>query len=405
MSHRPCTGCGETELPPKLCAGCKQAWYCSRECQRSCWVWHIFDCNPPRPINTADYLALAAIKDTFPDHPQTREDYGFNNVEPGQVHMLLGFYQGLLRLGDVKPLSLHKWRLEGTLVENIKREYERLWGRNNGAYYPWFLQNQHVLQKQSNEERSKREKAQLDPALHRTWTFIGKPSSTSIEEIRQWVQDLPNHLQQCFFLYHTVLSNSTPAPQDDIWVNFGYCACTHVHAEGQLRQAYAELIQSCNFDEFCTAYTSSSLFSLFQGHQIEMSRLSIIITGHDDPCIIDVLSGSPYRNKSVWNLKQYIVGKVIHGPDDMSIRPIRPVMADYGFEKCSTKEEHRLLFDLYRKYFDQETHTPLELHNACIQGRLFEFFVGIGFTLKPKKMAKRLLRNMYPLAVGGPSLG
>ncbi|KAJ3551422.1 hypothetical protein NP233_g13084 [Leucocoprinus birnbaumii] len=350
-------------------------------------------------------LDVLRFFDLFLGHPPTLEDFGFYIVEPGQEHMLLGLYTSLLRLGEVKPLSLHRWRLEGTLVENIKREYERLPGGNHGGYYHWFLQNQHVLSEQRSEDRDKRNREQLDASVLRTWTFIGKPSSASIEEVRQWVRVLPHHHRQCFSLYHFLLSGHIPVPQDDLWVNFGFCACPLFHAEAELGRAYSQLIQSCNFDDFCTAYTSSSLFSLFQAHQIEMSPLSVATAGYDDPSIIDVLSGSPYRNKSVWNLKQYIAGKAIHGPDDMSVRPIPQVRTDYGFDKCSTEEEHKLLFDLYTKYFKQTRHTPLELHNACIQGRLFEFFVGMGFTLKPKKMAKRLLRNPYPLRVEGPSSG
>lgn len=409
MPERCCTVCDETDPPPKLCAGCNKAWYCSRECQKSHWVFHIFDCNPSRPINSADYLALAVIKDTFPENPQTCEDYGFNKVDPAQASKLLGLYAGLLSSAilNVKPLTLHRWRLEGTLIENIKREYERPPERNRGEYYPWFLQNQDVLRSGGAEENDSRNQARVDDELRRAWSFIGKPPDTSIGEILQWSQALPKHHNHCFALYVHALSNTRLSPDSDLWISFGYCACSSPWDEDELTQSYTKLIHSCTFDEFCTAYTSSSLFALFQARNVDLCISNLESLGlapsTPNPQIIDVLSGSPYRNKSVWDLKQYIRNKIIHGRDNVSIRPIPSISADYGFHRCQNREDGKLLFDIYKKYFNSSD-SPLKLHHACIQGRLFEFFeVDVKIQLRPKNDYKRLLQNPYPLEPGPSS--
>lgn len=80
----------------KRCAGCRKVYYCSTDCQKYDWVYHIFDCKPRRPINTADYLALAVRQNLLPEHPQTCEDYGFNRAfQPEDKSKLLGLYIGM----------------------------------------------------------------------------------------------------------------------------------------------------------------------------------------------------------------------------------------------------------------------------------------------------------------------
>jgi len=80
----------------KRCAGCRKVYYCSIACQKYDWVCHIFDCKPRRPINTADYLALAVQQNLLPEHPQTCEDYGFNRALTAEEKtMLFGLYIGM----------------------------------------------------------------------------------------------------------------------------------------------------------------------------------------------------------------------------------------------------------------------------------------------------------------------
>jgi hypothetical protein len=75
----------------------------------------------------------ATFEDMFPDDPQTNEDYFFNRVRtPHDKTYLFGLYIGILKYHDVKPSTLHEWRLSGTMVENIKALYEV------GLTLPWL---------------------------------------------------------------------------------------------------------------------------------------------------------------------------------------------------------------------------------------------------------------------------
>ena len=37
---RKCSGCGSDKIGLKSCGGCRQAWYCDKECQRKAWPTH-----------------------------------------------------------------------------------------------------------------------------------------------------------------------------------------------------------------------------------------------------------------------------------------------------------------------------------------------------------------------------
>ncbi|KAF9444124.1 hypothetical protein P691DRAFT_778468 [Macrolepiota fuliginosa MF-IS2] len=390
LAHE-CKLCHDTDPAPKQCSACKKAWYCSKECQQHDWVQHIFDCNLPRAITTADYLALAVNQNLLPDHPQTIIDYGFANMI--QPEMLLGLYIGLLSpsyLG-VKPYTLHKWRLKDTLVENIKREFESIPEAARGAYFPWFLQNEHVVSGARAEEAQRKFKSEADEWSRRAWCFIGRSPTASMDDIRQYQKSASREEKDCFFLYTNLLSGYHPSPAQDLWIYFGFCACNSQEAEMELARLYKMLINRCTFNQFLKAYTSYSLVSLFKDKEVNIT----------DPLIIDVLSGigGTHGWKSVWRLKQYIELKSIHGPDDTTIKPTPSIRVDYGLFNCRTSEEHKLLLDLYKGFFALGRGVnPLQLHQACIEGRLFMYFAQeLSFKIKPRKTYERLLKNLYPL--------
>ena len=41
--------CMKTGVELKRCAGCKVAWYCSKECQNAAWPEHKKTCAPAKP--------------------------------------------------------------------------------------------------------------------------------------------------------------------------------------------------------------------------------------------------------------------------------------------------------------------------------------------------------------------
>jgi hypothetical protein len=143
---RLCQFCRE-EPGNRKCSGCSRAWYCSRKCQKDAWFLHKFDCNAGNPT-TADYLVLACVQDVIPTHQQTLIDYGFQRAftEENQSR-LIGLYIGLTNksLLGVSAKTLHRWRKDGVLIPEIIKQFESLPPFNRGGYYPWFLENQWVL--------------------------------------------------------------------------------------------------------------------------------------------------------------------------------------------------------------------------------------------------------------------
>ena len=96
---RTCDGCLDDhndEANLKRCSGCRKVYYCSTDCQKSSWPFHIFDCKPRHSINTAYYLAQAVYQDRIPEHPQTCADYGFDRAFTGEEKSkLIGLYIGM----------------------------------------------------------------------------------------------------------------------------------------------------------------------------------------------------------------------------------------------------------------------------------------------------------------------
>ena len=61
---------------------------------------------------------------------------------------MVGLYQGLFLANawKLEPREIGKWVKEGTLIQNIKKTFENYGPPDSrGLYYPWFLQNQWVL--------------------------------------------------------------------------------------------------------------------------------------------------------------------------------------------------------------------------------------------------------------------
>jgi hypothetical protein len=70
------------------------------------------------------------------------------------------------------------------------------------------------------------------------------------------------------------------------------------------------------------------------------------------------------------------------------------VHVDYGFMNCKTREQSAALKDVYRQFFQHRDGDPMKLHEAAIQGKLFQF---VGSILKLKRSFAKLMKNPYPL--------
>ncbi|GLB34185.1 hypothetical protein LshimejAT787_0110690 [Lyophyllum shimeji] len=364
-----------------LCRTCDEP--ASRRCGGCLRVWR------GKPIKTSYYLYRAALEDRMPDHAETLEDYGFERVltNTDRSH-LLGLYIGLFLYHRVHPRDVHNWRINGTLIKEIKAVYEKLPVDNRGGYYPWFLANQYVL------DHSLPLPMTLDDSIQdvitRSWRFTGGSRAYSVPQIEEEISKLPLSRQICHELYHSLLFDnmSYPAPSLASWVRFGFCTCSNAHEESSLGVLYQRLIHRCTFDEFAGAFEAGELLKLmdfkgFKGHR-HIAHMEEVLGSGSGPI------------KSVWYLKQ-----LVEVPSDEEHFHLHPaVRVDYGFINCSNETEFEDLKALYKQVLDMPRVNPLELHEAAIRGKIFEFvtrFVKVKKNVV--KQLQRLLRNPYPLSV------
>jgi len=220
----------------------------------------------------------------------------------------------------------------------------------------------------------------------RAWRHIGGrplPNSTALNDIKFEKATWPERKRDCFDLCQLVLSDLHPNPSLCIWLSFGFCTTQHQYYEMQLGIAYRTLVMSCSFEEFYQAYDSCSLIQLFISKNINLEPFR----SH----LADLLASR--MNKSVWNLKQFVVA------DEPDSDPIPPVRADYGFFNCRNKEEVVQLKEVYKKFFEDRNGDPLKLHEACLQGKIYDY-VRTTLELKGKDqrlLFRRLMKNIYPL--------
>ncbi|KAI0084391.1 hypothetical protein BDY19DRAFT_536667 [Irpex rosettiformis] len=388
MHEHECESCGELTAT-RRCAGCQKVWYCNKECQTASWIRHIFKCNPRRPINTADHLALAVYQDLLPADTQTRKDWGIDKAglfPPNGPFMIFGLFAGLIKYLDVKPQQLQKWRLQGRLIPEIKAIYEAIPVQARGGYYPWFLEHQSVLE--DPEMKTQEAESMLEQMQRGAWVALGKSPTASSIAIREYVQGLSEDHQTCFLFYSMLHSSSHPGPETTLYLKFGFCVCPTQYEEMGLSRAYKELIDTCTFEDFCNAYSANALMKLFDTSGVSIASFQAQL-------LADVFAGgSDGVSKSVWDLKQWIASG---GEGTL----VRPATFDYGFMNCSNDEEGKKLFALYKTFFESRQSDPLKLHVACIEGRLLKFFTDdMKMTLPgSRKLFKRLLKNMYPLPI------
>ncbi|KAG6844524.1 hypothetical protein H0H87_006180 [Tephrocybe sp. NHM501043] len=370
------------------CSGCSKKWYCSKRCQKMDWQVHIFQCKVNMPIKTSYYLARAVRENLIPDDPQTLEDYGFDRaVTNTEKSMLLGLYIGLIERMDISPKEVNRWFVQGSLTKEIKAAYETLPSGSQGGYYPWFLKNQHILDHSIPVPKSSRDNT--DDATVRAWRLAGGSSKDSLEDIRLKIPNLPRSEQLCLNLYTILLGDDLahPHPALETWITFGFCACRSTESEGLLGGLYHKLIKRCTFKEFVKGYEDHALVKLFDSKGLPYNPLRL---EH-----VEEFFAGENSAKSVWYLKQFI--EVRDFPDFESPPS---VAVDYGFMNCQNMTEVEDLKALYKQIFDMPKMSPLELHDACIQGKLFEFverFVALKKKVTRKQL-RRILKNPYPLA-------
>lgn len=330
------------------------------------------------PKVSLDHLALAVRNNLFPQDTQTCEDYGFERAFTAENRSnLLGLYIGLMdpRIIGIPPKTVNDWRVRGVLVEEIKTAYYKVPAQSRGNYFPWFLENQHILNPSTAADSQSKDNG--DAMVLRAWRFTGGAETDSPAEIRARINAMPQDRQSCHVFYTMLLSKWHPAPFHDFWIPFGFCSCSCEEDEMHLGGRYQVLITKCTFDEFHDAFCSAGILDLFRKHGIDV----------DDRYLSDVLQNRN-MNKSVWDLKQFAI--------QTEGRIVNSVACDYGFMNCRKDAEIQALKKVYRTFFERHGADPLALHDAALRGDIFGY---LGSLMKLNAKYERLMKNPYPLPV------
>lgn len=393
----------DTPPPPserrlQLCSGCRLVRYCCQTHQKRDWLEHIFDCKPDQ-VTTAHHLVRSIKMDIHVAHPQTLVDYGFTRVKRNHEQIkLYGLYAGLIKYipmvmslprGDgtyLNPKKIHQWRVKGVLVAEIKKAFEALPPSSRGGYYPWFLQNEHILDPSTSppefSDLTDEESAAVDNAFRRAWIYSGGSPELTHEEsmhIFRTLSQSDRSRYDCVYFITMIYARAHFSPRDTLWIPFGFCACDGSEGEASLARSYMRLIASCAFEVFLEAVRTKSVVAL-------MSRSDIRpFINSEAAAFEDVMKGT---TKSVWDLKAFILGN-LENREEMG----RSAEVDYGFINCRTEPEAIALRLAYRRYFDHRDCRPLDLHAACIQGRTYEHVDSV-VRLKDKSL-RRLMKNVY----------
>lgn len=280
----------------------------------------------------------------------------------------------------IPPKTIHDWRVRGVLVEEIKAAYYKLPADNRGGYFPWFLQNQNILDPSAAADILRHDQA--DAMVLRAWRFTGGAETDSPEDIRARLTSMPRDKQSCHVFYTMLLSKWHPAPFDDFWIPFGFCSCVSEEEEMYLGGRYQDLITKCTFDEFHDAFCSARILDLFRKHGIDV----------DVRYLADVMQNHR-MNKSVWDLKQFAIRTDKENAEDGIVNSIA---CDYGFMNCRKDSEIQALKKVYRTFFERRDADPLALHDAALRGDIFGY---LGSLMKLNAKFERLMKNPYPLPV------
>ena len=91
---RKCSGCNQEKIGLKSCGGCREAWYCDKECQKKAWPTHKHLCR--QVIATISELS-ERLNDIF-DFKKSTNSHGVGTV----------YYWGNTPATDVINLSLNE---------------------------------------------------------------------------------------------------------------------------------------------------------------------------------------------------------------------------------------------------------------------------------------------------------
>lgn len=340
-----------------------------------------------RSITSADILLEDAYRDLLPEDPQVRTDFGFDRcLTKSEEHLLFGVYQGLVKVLEVDSVSLHKWREEGILLDEITKSFGRVPEGRRGGYYPWFVKNTSRLFPSSGTAQPVHGIQEHDVLL-----MLEKYRDRLADEDQNAsVAELEPHAKKSCFLFFVFLMegmhpNPTVAPSAQMWYEFGFATCRDEHDESNLARMYLSLLDpggaerryremfgesictpqahsACTFDEFWRSWSSGRLVDLFAKYKVKEGWLRDC---HNLYQFLNCPQGQ--ERPSIWRLKHLLA---LDAKTPLGDFPeIREAVGEYGFTHRMNTRVKIELREFYKELL--LVRDPQEVHQAREQGKLF----------------------------------
>jgi hypothetical protein len=167
------------------------------------------------------------------------------------------------------------------------------------------------------------------------------------------------------------------------WHTFGFVTTHSECEERTLGGLYAAILTKASnsqaiFREIVQVVETNTLINL-----ITTKEYGHILTQLSSS-LVTFLATPPQGRSTVWRLKQFV-------NDNSNTSPPPHLQRDYGFKYCRQHDEVQHIKDVYWNLL--KTVDPMDLHNACVYGRLYEFASARGCAV-PKD--RRLMQNDWP---------
>jgi hypothetical protein len=194
----------------------------------------------------------------------------------------------------------------------------------------------------------------------------------------------PVSKRDSLLLVAVLLENQIPDTQWDAYYSFGFVVCRDKAERDVLRTIYTGLLCSAgektvSFEKLWQSLNENTLVKFLEGYHFGLLR-------RKNPNLETFLSAPAYARMSVWRLVQFVqIG------DEPNVEPFPSIRRDYGFwyTQCKNREDVQLLKSIYAKILQKEP--PIDLHKACIKGKLYEFGIKSGVNIDAKHT--RLMNN------------
>jgi hypothetical protein len=243
-----------------------------------------------------------------------------------------------------------------------------------------------TLQHRSREKPS--ETPPLDP--HADILTVIRPYLAEEDRAIGLARLQPASKQDTARLTGAVLRRNLLPLSANAWYAFGFVTTGTEEEERRLAGFYADILQATQnsdpisvFTELVQALETNKLAQLFDKKGYAHFRQLF-------PRLEHFLSAPPERRSTVWRLIHFI-------RDEGNTEPPASLQRDYGFWCCQQRDEVSRLKNHYAAILEKVN--PMDLHNACTNGRLYEFARETGVLIDLKD--KRLMQNNAPaLCVG-----